>query len=75
MKFNINLPKTIHITIIILFYLIIESFLPINYQPSSKLCIFCIDIYRATVSANGFMGFYRILRCNPWTKGGYDPVL
>ena len=52
MKFNINLPKTIHITIIILFYLISESFLPLNYQPSSKLCIFCIDIYRATVSAN-----------------------
>lgn len=22
----------------------------------------------------GFKGFYRILRCNPWSKGGEDPV-
>jgi len=21
-----------------------------------------------------FMGMWRILRCNPWSKGGYDPV-
>ena len=21
-----------------------------------------------------FMSFYRILRCNPFSKGGYDPV-
>lgn len=22
----------------------------------------------------GLMGLWRILRCNPWSKGGYDPV-
>lgn len=22
----------------------------------------------------GFMAFYRVLRCNPFCKGGYDPV-
>ncbi|MCR5209995.1 MAG: membrane protein insertion efficiency factor YidD [Lachnospiraceae bacterium] len=22
----------------------------------------------------GFLAFYRILRCNPFSKGGYDPV-
>ena len=21
-----------------------------------------------------FLGFYRLLRCGPWNKGGYDPV-
>ena len=105
MKLKLNLHNKFHITIILVLYLILESFLPINYQPSTKISIFCIDIYRSVVSANlkknniyicrykptcsqytrgaiekygflkgGFMGFYRILRCNPWTKGGYDPV-
>lgn len=26
------------------------------------------------VIRGGFMGFGRILRCNPLSKGGYDPV-
>ncbi|HOD01244.1 MAG TPA: membrane protein insertion efficiency factor YidD [bacterium] len=26
------------------------------------------------VLKGGLMGFWRILRCNPFSKGGYDPV-
>ncbi|MFA5109621.1 MAG: membrane protein insertion efficiency factor YidD [Patescibacteria group bacterium] len=26
------------------------------------------------VIKGGFMTSWRILRCNPWNKGGYDPV-
>lgn len=22
----------------------------------------------------GFMAMWRVLRCNPWSRGGYDPV-
>ena len=31
-------------------------------------------IQRHGVLKGGLMGAWRILRCNPWSKGGVDPV-
>lgn len=31
-------------------------------------------IYKYGVFKGGWMAFTRILRCNPWNQGGYDPV-
>lgn len=31
-------------------------------------------IYKYGALKGGWMGFTRILRCNPFNKGGYDPV-
>ncbi|MEJ7654048.1 MAG: membrane protein insertion efficiency factor YidD [Chloroflexia bacterium] len=31
-------------------------------------------IKRYGVFKGGWLASYRILRCNPWSKGGYDPV-
>lgn len=31
-------------------------------------------IYKYGAAKGGWMGFQRILRCNPFSKGGYDPV-
>ena len=31
-------------------------------------------IERFGVCKGLLMGLWRILRCNPWSKGGYDPV-
>ncbi len=31
-------------------------------------------IYKYGAIKGGWMGFTRILRCNPFSKGGYDPV-
>ena len=33
-----------------------------------------ISIERFGVLRGGFMAFWRILKCNPFSKGGYDPV-
>jgi putative membrane protein insertion efficiency factor len=31
-------------------------------------------IYKHGAIKGGWMGFTRLLRCNPWNKGGFDPV-
>ncbi|MGI6203822.1 MAG: membrane protein insertion efficiency factor YidD [Anaerovoracaceae bacterium] len=42
------------------------------YPTCSTYCIQAIEKYG--VLKGGFMGFKRILRCNPFNPGGYDPV-
>lgn len=44
-----------------------------RYHPS------CSDYAREALEVDGFMkgslkAMWRILRCNPFTRGGYDPV-
>ena len=44
-----------------------------NYVPScSQYAIEAIDMYG--VILGGWLPFKRILRCNPFHKGGFDPV-
>lgn len=44
-----------------------------RYHPScSNYMIGAVD--KHGVFKGGLMGFARILRCNPWVKGGYDYV-
>ena len=44
-----------------------------------RLCIKLIEFYQKKISPNLghrriLKGFFRILRCNPFSKGGYDPL-
>jgi len=44
-----------------------------RYQPTcSTYFMESIDEYGALKGA--YLGTKRILRCNPWSKGGYDPL-
>ncbi|MBQ0146751.1 MAG: membrane protein insertion efficiency factor YidD [Lachnospiraceae bacterium] len=46
---------------------------PCIYTPScSEYTLQAIEKYGAL--KGGWMGFKRILRCNPFHEGGYDPV-
>jgi len=42
------------------------------YPTCSQYAIEAIEKYGAI--KGGFLAIYRILRCNPFSKGGYDPV-
>lgn len=42
------------------------------YPSCSQYTYTAIEKYG--VLRGGWMGFRRILRCNPWNKGGFDPV-
>ncbi|NRH21271.1 membrane protein insertion efficiency factor YidD [Candidatus Gracilibacteria bacterium] len=51
----------------------------LNHTPYCKHIPSCSDYMIEALEKKGvirglFIGIYRILRCNPWSKGGYDPV-
>ena len=44
-----------------------------KFEPTcSRYTYLAIDKYG--VSKGLFLGFKRIIRCHPWSKGGFDPV-
>ncbi|MBV1836993.1 membrane protein insertion efficiency factor YidD [Acetobacter estunensis] len=44
-----------------------------RYHPSCS-CYGIEAVQRHGPWRGGWLTFRRILRCNPWVKGGYDPV-
>ena len=70
-----SLLKFLFTNIIKIYQRFISPFFPSSckFSPScSKYGIEAINKYGALKGA--FLTFKRILRCNPWNKGGYDPI-
>ncbi|MEZ6255423.1 MAG: membrane protein insertion efficiency factor YidD [Patescibacteria group bacterium] len=44
-----------------------------RFEPSCSVYSY-IAIQKYGLLKGGYMGIVRLLRCNPFSKGGYDPV-
>ncbi len=71
----IKIPAKILAFLVRVYQLTLSTVVPgqCRYYPS------CSEYTRQALIQKGavrgiFMGIWRILRCNPWSKGGYDPV-
>ncbi len=71
----IKIPSKILAFIVRLYQWVISPILPSScrYYPS------CSEYTRMALLTHGLikgsaLGVWRIIRCNPWGKGGYDPV-
>ncbi|OQX92478.1 MAG: membrane protein insertion efficiency factor YidD [candidate division Zixibacteria bacterium 4484_95] len=70
-----NIPSNIIAALVRLYQIVISPLFPnsCRYYPS------CSEYARQAFLTHGVikglaMSIWRILRCNPWSKGGYDPV-
>jgi putative membrane protein insertion efficiency factor len=72
----INFPQFFTLVLIRFYQKIISPALPDNtcrfYPTCSQYGFQAVQKYGAIKGA--FMAIYRILRCNPFNPGGYDPV-
>mgnify|MGYP002866702493 FL=1 len=85
MNFLINIPKNIEKVLIRIYQKTLSfdhSFWAPYLAGGYRVCIYtpsCSEytyqaVDRFGVIKGSWMGFKRILRCNPFSKGGYDPV-
>ena len=71
-----NLPRLALLLPIRLYQETFSKTLPANtcrYYPTCSHYTYQA-IYKYGALKGGWMGFWRVLRCNPFSKGGYDPV-
>ena len=71
-----NLPRFVLLALVRLYQLTLSRVLPANtcrFYPSCSHYGYQA-IYKHGVIKGSLMAVWRILRCNPFNRGGYDPV-
>jgi putative membrane protein insertion efficiency factor len=71
-----NIPKLILLSLIRLYQATLSRALPegtCRFYPSCSHYAYQA-IYKYGALKGGFMAFWRVLRCNPFNPGGFDPV-
>lgn len=72
----VNVPRLLILGVIRLYQMTISRGLPpdtCRFYPSCSHYGYQA-IYRFGVIKGSWMAFYRVIRCNPFNAGGYDPV-
>lgn len=73
--FALELPRRLMLALIRLYRRFISPMLPPScrfYPTCSEYAMQAIERYGAL--KGGFLALRRIIRCNPFCQGGYDPV-
>ena len=71
-----NIPRIILLAMIRGYQAVVSPSLPPNtcrFYPSCSHYGYQA-IYKHGAIKGAFMAVWRVLRCNPWNPGGYDPV-
>jgi len=71
-----NLPRIPLLALIRAYQAVISPAMPVDtcrFYPSCSHYGYQA-IYKYGALKGGWMAFTRVLRCNPWNPGGYDPV-
>ncbi len=74
MKFITKLVLSLPLLLIIIYQKCVSPLFPgkCGFTPT------CSEYTKQAILRHGFkglwLGFRRIIRCHPWTRGGYDPV-
>jgi putative membrane protein insertion efficiency factor len=72
----VNLPRILVLALIRLYQMVVSPTLPANtcrFYPSCSHYGYQA-VYRYGALKGSFMAAWRVLRCNPFNPGGYDPV-
>lgn len=74
-KFIITLPRQIFVLLIRGYQQVISPLFPPTCRFAPSCSAYAVTaLQRYGLIKGGLLAIWRILRCNPWNPGGYDPV-
>lgn len=75
LRFVYHIPRNVLILIVKLYQVTLSPLVGKSCRYLPTCSNYCIEALRRHGAIRGtLMGAWRILRCHPWARGGYDPV-
>lgn len=75
LRFVFHIPRNALVLAVKLYQVTLSPLVGRNCRYLPTCSNYCIDALRRHGAVCGLMmGLWRIMRCHPWSKGGYDPV-